>query len=891
MFDYSNFDTDLYNSLYTPDSNVSTDEKISSGNTGTTKESNTLDRELPKPLQSIEETYINKFDDNGNLISSEKGSASSESQSESQFSGYKINSENDEKFSAIEKLNAARALMASGKDYQYDLPWDWRFGVAYTNTQSIGNSMPAGPSWVGSPSIMNPFALIRFSHVASLKHHIELLDQKGMQNFRSGGVVQRALKAGDIENPDNEKIQVTTTATSNDVARGVGEGDKKVQINDEETKKKYKISSNDTDLWSDASNGAIYSLQIDETRRIWYIDKTDATWTDFDGNEKQVDSKMEVETQSAYDKSGNLVSNANDDPNKEQFWLTKFNYTKCNITKIGNTNIKAFYGDNTKDSEFSCSKVNEKLNSIAKMDSGSEADKQREYQELISEARIRYNAINKNCINKDAWKSKPYVYKHYILTDKFDKISEQPLEPTIDNLCDPNSWQGKEQFLYNYSDFLYCTYFGWIPNNYLITLRRFPNPVLDNATIFGQSTSGNFVSPIAKAVTWLGEDTGNKLESIANFGWKFNWRELNSSINEVQGNEQGPESTPFGGLGKALGIIQSIAQGGSGFSQISGWDEQRAKFDPYKDGMYANRIYGPVNVIAKTKARERGLEFDNTITINFQYSLKSIGGINPKAAMLDIIANMLALTYSNADFWGGANRYFPNKPSYPFPGGKKGFEQWYSGDFEGFLDSLGKQITSVAGDVMNIIQGLLTNPREALNTLIKGGAKTYMAMKQKDKRPAILTFKATLTGDPVGEWHLTVGNPFNPLLMIGNLIVTGAKIKFSENFGVDDFPHDVSFEVTLEHGRPRDKGDIESMLNRGEGRLHYAPFGVKDEVWNISSATKDSRIDTSWKSKGKSKSSGGNSGDVISNVSRINKGFYEANSKRAFELAQKVGFK
>jgi hypothetical protein len=161
-----------------------------------------------------------------------------------------------------------------------------------------------------------------------------------------------------------------------------------------------------------------------------------------------------------------------------------------------------------------------------------------------------------------------------------------------------------------------------------------------------------------------------------------------------------------------------------------------------------------------------------------------------------------------------------------------------------------------------------------------------MAVKQKDKRPGILGFKATLTGDPVGEWHLMVGNPFNPLLTIGNLIVTNAKLKLSENFGVDDFPTDISFEITLEHGKPRDKGDIESMFNRGEGRLHYAPFGVKDEKWNVSSATKDSRIDTSWKSKGKSKSKSDNNSDTINKVSNTAKKFYNTNTENAAKLGK-----
>jgi hypothetical protein len=42
--------------------------------------------------------------------------------------------------------------------------------------------------------------------------------------------------------------------------------------------------------------------------------------------------------------------------------------------------------------------------------------------------------------------------------------------------------------------------------------------------------------------------------------------------------------------------------------------------------------------------------------------------------------------------------------------------------------------------------------------------------------PSIEGMRALLTGEPVGNWHLTVGNPLNPMMVIGNLICTGMKV-------------------------------------------------------------------------------------------------------------------
>jgi hypothetical protein len=77
-----------------------------------------------------------------------------------------------------------------------------------------------------------------------------------------------------------------------------------------------------------------------------------------------------------------------------------------------------------------------------------------------------------------------------------------------------------------------------------------------------------------------------------------------------------------------------------------------------------------------------------------------------------------------------------------------------------------------------------------------------------------------LLGTPIGEWHLTVGNPMNPIAMIGNLICESVTIDFSDKLGPDDFPAELTATYTLKHARDRERGEIESMFNRGDGRLY-----------------------------------------------------------------------
>lgn len=88
-------------------------------------------------------------------------------------------------------------------------------------------------------------------------------------------------------------------------------------------------------------------------------------------------------------------------------------------------------------------------------------------------------------------------------------------------------------------------------------------------------------------------------------------------------------------------------------------------------------------------------------------------------------------------------------------------------------------------------------------------------------------YGALLNGDPVGDWHLTVGNPFNPVVTIGNLICTDMQVNFSDELGPDDFPLEMNVTYTLEHGMARDSDAIQSMFNRGVGRIYTLPDWAK----------------------------------------------------------------
>ena len=109
-------------------------------------------------------------------------------------------------------------------------------------------------------------------------------------------------------------------------------------------------------------------------------------------------------------------------------------------------------------------------------------------------------------------------------------------------------------------------------------------------------------------------------------------------------------------------------------------------------------------------------------------------------------------------------------------------------------------------------------------TVVKGIQKVLAGRILKGATiPWVTGKKALLTGDPTGEWHLTIGNPLNPIAMIGNLVCDGLEIKWSDELGPDDFPIGFDAVVSLKHGLGRDRDAVESMFNRGFGRIYSIP--------------------------------------------------------------------
>jgi len=438
---------------------------------------------------------------------------------------------------------------------------------------------------------------------------------------------------------------------------------------------------------------------------------------------------------------------------------------------------------------------------------------------------------------------------------------------------------------YFWKDFLYCKYYGHIPNNHMITLRRFPSPMRDNLSLPAKVKNSDAYKvkgagqPVAQAVTWWGGNTANTLDSILKFTTGLVWAPY-TGLDKVDQNSQNQ------GIFKSISdnqILNGITSKIPGFSAItkaaeavvsasdSGFNETtNAKINfalrdkaELEGGPLSKFIWTSVDTITKATMRGRGLNgaylpFD----IKFHYELTSVGEVNTKATMIDILGNLLGLCTNYGQFLTPEIRYNNGFPAFNFPGGDAGLNQFYSDPVK-YIKSLILYSTdpnstsadpaagTAAGAVSQVKKStdFLNNALKNLEGQSEGDVKSGLLkiLDSNEFNNLVKTGLAdnfiknvympqlVLTGAPTGEWHLVVGNPCNPIAMIGNLICLSLSVNFSETLGPDDFPTELIATITLQNATERERGQIESMFNRGGGRLYQSSAPVYSNSQSLES--------------------------------------------------------
>ena len=429
--------------------------------------------------------------------------------------------------------------------------------------------------------------------------------------------------------------------------------------------------------------------------------------------------------------------------------------------------------------------------------------------------------------------------------------------PTYKNII---AYYGSEDFdpyglaRYKMQDFIYLKYYNQIPNNYMITLRRYTRPCTDH--MFGLDMPAVDVNrmngymddyfALATAVTYMGEKTGNKLSDILKFDYGANWEDREGKTESIQNpdgglaaqmrNRAGISDDILRGEGRIGGSTSATAQmksiwmmsamaKGKGVSVNEAMASQHRYEGNTFNARYGETLYGDVNVVNKVKIRSRGLTFSNSFSLTFEYSLKSLKCVNPRIAMMDILSNFLILTGNYGTFWGGETIFYGNRNIAPQYGNPDLLRQ----------GKYGAYISSLAGDVKEGFRKItqmdsINGPGDFFKALWNGIKNIGSGFLQGLVGNLLggnigvagegVAVPALLSGKPSGFWHVTVGNPLDPIAMMGNMAVTKTSVQFGDALGYDDFPTEIKFTVELEHCQPRDNAGIEDMFNGAKGRFY-----------------------------------------------------------------------
>jgi hypothetical protein len=255
------------------------------------------------------------------------------------------------------------------------------------------------------------------------------------------------------------------------------------------------------------------------------------------------------------------------------------------------------------------------------------------------------------------------------------------------------------------------------------------------------------------------------------------------------------------------------------------------------DGPLSKRIFVDVNTVTEMLVRGQGFTGgQQTFSLVFTYSLTSVGKMNSKMLFIDLLANLLAIGSDYGKFLTPQLLVNSQRQGIGFPGGSAGYVKSLVHPVEYLNDQL---VNSFTAEMSQKKKQLVDNVEVAKKELqgLKDGKplpkdgvvyKTLSALLTNSLIEKIKYEPVMLSGYPTGEWHVMVGNPLNPIAMMGNMVCEGISIKLNSVLGPDDFPTEMTATFTMKSARQKHRGDYESMFNRGRGRLYLGKMSISE---------------------------------------------------------------
>jgi len=366
------------------------------------------------------------------------------------------------------------------------------------------------------------------------------------------------------------------------------------------------------------------------------------------------------------------------------------------------------------------------------------------------------------------------------------------------------------------TDLTYLRDLGVFPINRLMILRRFPEGALVSTDL-----NDTDVEPIATIIGWVKADQ-DLLNFNVNEVWKTQSKWLHDLMREIIQNEFGID----------IGNILPIPGWGQGF--MFGLLKKMG----LTDYSATNLPIGDANLLREGVTRaheEQGLRSAFNFNLETVYEQKYIGGIDAGSAFNDIMSNNLTMGTSNIRFLGKpgnklseALREANNNPSNP-----EGWKKLIISTVQTVVSALKGTITQTVKKNEDVFaQDTPEKPADGETEEKKNSKESETAEANVKKIGIIQSLISSvlastiaryqwpirgalnqLTGEAATPWHLTIGNPYAPLLSINNIVVKTLDVTLGNEMAYNDLPRYMTVKVTLEQGRDFGKQEIENMFN------------------------------------------------------------------------------
>lgn len=447
----------------------------------------------------------------------------------------------------------------------------------------------------------------------------------------------------------------------------------------------------------------------------------------------------------------------------------------------------------------------------------------------------------------------------------YNRVGQDPYVSLIDYFNGTggqggNTNHGSPAMTLKAADFVYLTDLGVYPINRLIILRRYRDGVIvpANLSLFTEK-------PISTVIGWLKVEDNKEIFSL-NFNEK--WVEQTDTLDKVIQKV----------MKEQFGIKTEMFMPIPGWSQgfLFGMLNNMGLSEDYDSKSVPT---GDPNVLRTASMRDvesQSLLSELKLSFETSYEQKYIDGVDPGLAFQDILSNLISMGTSDMKFILNPNskavqQFF----SATLQGGKGSTDAWvklgmtvvnafmksvmdfFSTTVKDFTEKTSKTITeynksqggtsgtsdggtsgtSGTSGKGGTIPGVLTDTQNATSLLSQYSGytdssgvwhsgilmniiDTVLAGSIYRYRWPLIGSIGLMSGLATTPWHLTVGNPFSPILNINNIVVTNVDLKFSNELGFNDMPKKVDATIDIKFGRPLGGQEINRMFNNQYGRKY-----------------------------------------------------------------------